>query len=124
MRKAALLTYLFSMFTCYGFTQSSARHFTVIRLGKKYSAALVEKAFSNADMCGYYLATKSNDIMLDDSTIVRLPPQTAFPQPNDISSDCFRPNDFRFVSVVWSISDSGVIIKKYLPNPKSANSRH
>lgn len=117
MKQTFLL--LIFLLTFMGFSQENKTNFEILKVGNKYSQEQIQKAFSNADLCGSYLVTRNHDIVFDDGTIVRL-----FSK-NDLksfrfSNDCFVADNTDFSHITWSITPSAIIVKGYQVRPNKA----
>jgi hypothetical protein len=95
------------------FSQNKVEKFQILKVGSQYSAELIYKAFSNANMCGQFLTTKSNDIVLDDGSVVRFFSKKELFHTTELSEDCFLPDDTRWPNIKWSILPNGFVSKGY-----------
>lgn len=96
------------------YSQSNDARFTVIKVGNKYSKEALTVAFQKADMCGHYYFSKSNDIIFDDGSVVRLFSKKEMSQAPALSDNCFLADDVVMVkNIVWSITSNGYIAKGY-----------
>lgn len=114
MKKLLLLILMFFCLSLY--SQSKNENFRIVKVGTKYSKELITLAFNKANMCGHFYETKSNDIVFDDGTIVRLLSKRELPSNSGISADCFISDDVKLEVVVWSILPSGHLAKGYSSN--------
>lgn len=110
---------LMFLFTLLGFSQENKTNFEILKVGNKYSQELIQKAFSNADLCGSYLVTRNHDIVFDDGTVVRLFSKNDL-KSSRFSSDCFVSDNTDFSHITWSIAPSAIIVKGYQVRPNKA----
>lgn len=113
---------LFFLFTLLGFSQEKKANFEILKVGNKYSQELIQKAFSEADLCGNYLITKNHDIVFDDGTIVRLLSKKEL-KSFKFNDDCFVADNTDFSHITWSIASSAIIVKGYEVRPNKAYSK-
>jgi len=118
MMNQSILILMF-LFTLLGFSQENKTNFEILKVGNKYSQELIQKAFSNADLCGSYLVTRNHDIVFDDGTIVRLFSKN-YLKSSRFSSDCFVSDNTDFSHITWSIAPSAIIVKGYQVRPNKA----
>lgn len=105
------------MFFCLSlYSQSKNENFRIVKVGTKYSKELITQAFTKANMCGHFYETKSNDIVFDDGTIVRLLSKREMASNSAFSDDCFIADNTKLETVVWSITSSGYLTKGYSYN--------
>jgi len=119
MKKNLLLLTLFCCFI--GFSQDS--NYKILKLGKKYSTELINKAFSSADFCGSYLLTKNNDIVFDDGLVIRLYSKNEL-KSKKIDNDCFVSDSTDFSHIQWSISLNAIIVKGYGVSPNKSTIKY
>ncbi|MCG2610983.1 hypothetical protein LZZ90_05640 [Flavobacterium sp. SM15] len=111
MKKLLLL--VFTMFCLTVYSQSKNANFTVIKMGNKYSKKEITEAFQKAEMCGNYFQSKSNDIILDDGSVVRLFSRREMVN-SSLDESCFLTDDIEIdKNIVWSILPNGYIAKGY-----------
>lgn len=104
------------------YSQSNDARFTVIKVGNKYSKETLTVAFQKADMCGHYYFSKSNDIIFDDGSVVRLFSKKEMSQLPSLSDSCYLADDAVVVkNIVWSITSNGYIAKGY---DSTMNAKH
>lgn len=114
MKKLLLLILMFFCLSLY--SQSKNENFRIVKVGTKYSEELITQAFIKANMCGHIYKTKSNDIVFDDGTIVRLLSKKEMASDTAFSDDCIMADDVKLETVVWSIMPNGYLTKGYRYN--------
>lgn len=119
MKKTSLLLLCLACLYLYGRSQEKHVKFAIVKTGTKYSAELITLAFSKADMCGNFYEHKSNDILFDDGTIVKLFSIKEQPANEKILPGCARSDNFKFPVTVWSILPSGQMTRGLRASPKS-----
>ncbi|MEW5675981.1 hypothetical protein ABGT15_06670 [Flavobacterium enshiense] len=118
MKKLLLL--VFMMFCLSIYSQSKNANFTVIKIGNKYSKEVLTAAFQKADMCGNFYFSKSNDIVLDDGSVVRLLSRKEMQNGSSMSDTCFMYDDAKFGNYVWSITANGYVAKGVAVTPNKS----
>lgn len=105
MKKCIAITVMVLM-NFLGYSQSS---FVIKALGDNYSSQEIQVAFQSANFCGFYYQEKRNTIILDDGAVIELPGMN---ENSSLSTDCVRADDYEFRESVWSISTSGIVVRK------------
>jgi len=112
------LTLFFMIVTAYSFgqnlnTQTNGNdRFEIIKTGSKYSNEIITSALNEANLCGNFFESKSNDIVFDDGSVVRLFSKSQINDAN-LSNGCFVADSYKFQKIIWAIHANGNISKGY-----------
>ncbi len=121
MKNSICLAIVVLFFSLPVFSQVKKANFLVVKVGSKYSEPQIVKAFSAANMCGQFLISKSNDIILDDGSIIRFLSKKEIGLNSTLSDDCFLPDNTKFPKVLWSIMSNGYVGKGISVAPNKNN---
>ena len=121
MKNSICLAIVVLLFSFPVFSQFKKANFFVVKVGTKYSEPQLVKAFTNANMCGQFLMSKSNDITLDDGSIIRFLSKKEIGLNGTLSDDCFLPDNTKFPKVFWSILANGYVGKGISVAPNKNN---
>jgi len=93
--------------------------FQIIKTGSKYSKEVITSALNKANLCGNFFEAKSNDIVFDDGSVVRLFSKS---QINDakLPNGCFVSDNFKFQKNIWKVHANGNISKGYELGPNKS----
>lgn len=100
-----------------GFIGTSQSNYTIKTVGNKYSENQIKSAFDNADFCGFYFKNKNHIIKLDDGSEILLIGEM---QSSGfvMEQTCYVADDKIFPEASWSISPTGIIVRKLTINTK------
>lgn len=93
-------------FLTLGFNSFGQNYFEIKTIGDKYSEELIQSAFENANLCGYYYSEERRIIVLDDNSKIVL---YAGNESENISDECIV--SAKEDTAVYRISENGIIIR-------------
>jgi len=96
-------------------TKSQANNlgkFQIIKTGSKYSKEIIISALNKANLCGNFFESKSNDIVFDDGSVVRLFSKSQINDAN-VPNGCFVSDAYKFQKIIWTVHANGNISKGY-----------
>lgn len=109
MRKISLLLCALFM-SIMSFSQST---YIVSTVGTNYSLESLRTAIESADFCGYHYKNSERILIFDDGSKVELKSASTLQQEGiSLDSNCFIDDQPANDLVVWSVSESGVILRK------------
>jgi hypothetical protein len=102
------------MFSVCLFAQST---FEIKKVGSQYSSSQITAAFASADFCGFYFKNKNHIIKLDDGAEILLLGEM---QSSGFVMEqaCYVADDKIFPEASWSISPTGIIVRKLTVDTK------
>lgn len=102
---------LISMFSFSALCASAQSMLEVNSLGTKYTEEQIVSAFEGGDFCPYFYKTQRNQLTLDDGSIIEL---LSVEEQGLSLSECGMEDGFTFKEATWSISDSGIVMRKQI----------
>jgi hypothetical protein len=91
--------------------------YEIKKVGSQYTTSEINAAFASADFCGFYFKNKNHIIKLDDGAEILLLGEM---QSSGFVMEqaCYVADDKIFPEASWSISPTGIIVRKLTVNTK------
>ena len=109
--KSIIIITSIMLFAFIGQTQSN---YEIISTGDEYSEQQITDAFGSANFCGFFFINNRNIIVLNDGSIIEL---MSSAESDQITVECSRVDEYIFPDAVWSISESGKVVRKLSYSP-------
>jgi len=89
--------------------------YEVKKVGRNYSLEQIHAAFSTANFCGSFFEAKRNTLVFIDGSEIELKSKKELIASgiNDFKSTCFLNDTEVYYDAVWSINESGYILKGF-----------